>query len=216
MSKHPKLIVRPDGTYRLDDVRLSYPHLFRPYAGKPKPGDAQQQQKKYKATLLIPLSSHKEEIIEIRRQAILLAREKLAPKGVDLSKWKPADDKLCIRNGSGTGQAEQEGHWILSASESTRPATLGAKNEPVAEEDGVLYAGCYVSVNFRLWAMNNDFGKRINANLLAVKFMRKGDPLATNGPRPDVSDVFSGMESEEDDGLGGGDGLGGDDFDDGL
>jgi len=210
-TNHPKLLIREDGTFRLDDVRLSYPHLFKAWAGESSE-EGKVQQKKFSASLLIPLTSHKNEIIAIRKQALILAREEFMPKGADANKWQFPADKLCIRNGNGTGKAEQEGHWFLKASELTRPATVGARNEPVAEEDGVFFAGCFVSVNFRLWAQNNKFGKRINANLLAVKFMRKGDPLAESGPRPDVSDVFGGME-EEDDGFGG-DGLGGDD--DGL
>jgi len=36
------------------------------------------------------------------------------------------------------------------------------------------YSGCYVNVSMDVWAQANDFGKRINAKLLAIQFEADG------------------------------------------
>jgi len=43
------------------------------------------------------------------------------------------------------------------------------------EENGKPYAGCYVNMSIRLWAQDNQFGKRVNAQLRAVQFVKDGE-----------------------------------------
>lgn len=201
----PNLIQREDGTFRLDNVRISYPYIFSPDPGKPDKKTGKLPAPKYRADFLLPLASHKADIVAIRAAAIALSKESF--KGQVVSA-----ERLCVRNVSQSGKPEQDGCWLLRASEKKRPAVVGKGNVPLAEEDGVLFPGCYVSLNFRLWAQDHDDGgKRINANLLAVRWMsnpKPGDvPIeAGGGVRPEVSDVFAGFEDEEggglDDGLG--------------
>ena len=70
------------------------------------------------------------------------------------------------------------------------------KSVPLTEDDNKLYPGCYVNVVITLWAQNNKFGKRINANLLAVQFVKDGNPFGE--ARVDVGSIFDDIEDDSD------------------
>jgi hypothetical protein len=59
---------------------------------------------------------------------------------------------------------------------------------PLAESDNRPYSGCYVNCIIELWAQNNAYGKRINANLLAVQFYKDGQPFGDAGANASVND----------------------------
>jgi hypothetical protein len=114
----------------------------------------------------------------------------------------PKNVKLCLRDGAEKDEIDGYGEEIkfISASCSKRPPVVGRDLTPLAEEDGILYAGCYVNVSFRLWAQDNQFGKRVNAQLRAVQFVRDGDAF---GEKPVVAEEeFSALTDEEADMLG--------------
>jgi hypothetical protein len=52
---------------------------------------------------------------------------------------------------------------------------IGRKMEAIGPDDGIVYAGCYVNATIRLWGQDNQYGKRINAQLRAIQFVKKGD-----------------------------------------
>ncbi len=41
--------------------------------------------------------------------------------------------------------------------------------------DGKPYAGCYVNASIDIWAQDSQYGKRVNAGLRGVQFIRDGD-----------------------------------------
>jgi len=47
-----------------------------------------------------------------------------------------------------------------------------------------------------LWAQNNQYGKRINAQLDGVQFVRDGDPFGDGAVGVDAFDVF-GVDDED-------------------
>lgn len=202
MAKEPQLIFRDDGTIRIDHVRLSYPHLFTAWGDGGLDDQGKPKKKKFSMKGLIDVKTRRPQIVQLRNHIIKFAAD--SDKGIKL----PAD-RLCLKDGSGSGKPEQEGHWILSASEDTRPQVVDRKGNPVAEEDGIVYGGCYVNVLIRLWYQSNKFGKRVNANLLTVQFNEDGEAFSESGPRPDAKDVFD--ADEEEGGLDGG-GLDDDDI----
>lgn len=183
-TKHVK--VMETGEIRIEKVRLSYPHLFRPGTFANAGPDAKP---KFSAAFLMPLATHKADIEFLRKMIKALAQTEL--------KGQIPSDKLCLRNGSGSGKPEQEGHWVFRASESKRPAVVGKDRAPVTEEDGTVYGGCYVNAVIRLWAQSNQFGKRINANLLSVQFAGDGEAFQQGGTRSAAEDVFEEFETEE-------------------
>lgn len=188
-----KIKFRDDGTILIQDVRLSYPHLFTPYQhkGEGKP--------KFSARFILSNDTHSEEIKALKNHLHKMMLEAFKGK-IPLS-------NLFFRNGDDTGKDEFENTWYVQASEKPdrRPTVIDCNRKPLVEADGKPYAGCYVDALIRPWIQNSaEWGKRINANLLAVQFRRDGEAFADNA-RPDVNDVF--------DDLGGG--SSGGDFEDG-
>lgn len=149
---------------KLSNVRLSFPSLFRKavFSG---------EETKFEATFLIDKSSQADKIAEI--DAAIKALVKDALKGAKL----PAD-KICLRDGDDVDYAGYANHMSIKASTSKRPMVLDRDRSPLAEDDNRLYAGCHVNAIIELWAQNNQWGKRINANLLGVQFFKDGEPFS--------------------------------------
>lgn len=149
---------------KLSNVRLSFPSLFRKavFSG---------EETKFEATFLIDKSSQADKIAEI--DAAIKALVKGALKGAKL----PAD-KICLRDGDDVDYAGYANHMSIKASTSKRPMVLDRDRSPLAEDDNRIYAGCHVNAILELWAQNNQWGKRINANLLGVQFFKDGEPFS--------------------------------------
>lgn len=196
--------VLENGDILVKNVILSYPHLFTPYG---KGTDT----KKYSAKFLMPKSTHKPDIVQLNQ---LIA-------GIAMARWK---QKLPMANlflKDGTLVAKNDGdenYFILAASELTRPAVINGDKSPIAasEADDKMYPGAIVNVLIRPWEQDNEWGKKVNANLLAVQYVRKGERLAAarTVDTDAVFDEISGFDDEDDTGLddgfgGGDDGFGG-------
>lgn len=151
-------------TVRLRNVRLSFPCLFEPRAmegGTPK----------FSAAFLL---RKKEDAAQIKaiRDAIE-THFKSKNKGAKL----PAA-KVCLRDGS---EKEFDGYgddiMYVSASSAKRPLVVDIDNSALSAPDGKPYAGCYVNANIDVWWQDNKYGKRVNASLRAVQFVRDGEPF---------------------------------------
>ncbi|MES3001354.1 MAG: ssDNA-binding protein [Pseudomonadota bacterium] len=182
-----QIVFRPDDTILIKNVRLSYEHVFKPWSMNP--GEKQ----KYSGKFLMPKTTHKAEIQALGSHLMKMCQEKFKSK-------LPAD-KLFLRDGDASGKPEQEGHFIVSASEDKKPNVINRDKTPLAEEDDVVYSGCYVHVLIRPWSQANSFGKRINANLLAVQFAKDGERFS-GVSRPDVDQVFDDESGALDDATG--------------
>lgn len=168
---------------KLSNVRLSFPSLFRKavFSG---------EETKYEATFLIDKSTQADKIAEI--DAAIKALVKDALKGAKL----PAD-KVCLRDGDDVDYAGYANHMSIKASTPKRPMVLDRDRSPLAEDDNRLYAGCYVNAIIELWAQNNQWGKRINANLLGVQFFKDGEPFS-DGVTATANDFEAFDATEED------------------
>ena len=69
---------------------------------------------------------------------------------------------------------------------------------PLTEDDNVIYGGCYVNAIIELWAQDNNYGKRINANLLGVQFHKDGEPFGGGGVSVKADD-FDDVSGDDDD-----------------
>jgi hypothetical protein len=113
-------------------------------------------------------------------------------------KQMKASDKLALHDGDTKSQYDGfEGNLFISARSKTRPLTIGRTKEVLTEEDGVLYSGCYANVSIELWAQDNNYGKRINAQLGGIQFAKDGDAFAGGGSAADESD-FDALEDGAD------------------
>lgn len=170
---------------KLQNVRLSFPSLFRKAVFNG-------EETKYEATLLINKETHADLIKQIG-DAI---KEKIK---VDLKGAKLPTDKICMKDGDNIEYDGYAGHWSIKASNNKRPLVIDTDKAPLTEDDEKLYAGCYVNAVIELWAQNNSWGKRINANLLGVQFFKDGEPFGdTVSASVDDFDAFGDDDEGED------------------
>ena len=163
-------------TIKMANVRLSFPSLFNTatFGG--------QSTGKYEATFILDKKEHSATIKEI--QSLIETMSKTELKG------KVPSDKICLKDGDETERAEFAGKYTLKASTKKRPLVINRDKTPIAEADNVIYAGCFVNGIISLWAQDNQFGKRINAQLDGVQFVRDGDPFSDNSVSVDAFDAF--------------------------
>jgi len=166
-------------TIKIPNARLSFPSLFQKANFN---GDVT----KYEATVLFPKSDTK------TYDAVMSAIEECKKA----NKLKVGADKLFIKDGDDSEYDGYEGHWAIKASNNKRPTVINRDKTPLVEEDEVMYAGCYVNAIIEPWGQNNSWGKRINANLLGVQFVKDGEPFSDGGKTADVDD-FEDIEDEE-------------------
>ena len=168
---------------KLQGVRLSFPSLFRKAV-------FQGEETKYEATLLLDKEKHADTIAEIN-EAI--------KKGIadNFKGAKIPADKICFKDGDTIDYDGYAGCMSIKAANNKRPMVIDRDKSPLTEDDNKIYAGCYVNAVIELWFQNNGFGKRVNANLLGVQFLKDGEPFGDNsGASADDFDAF-GDDDEE-------------------
>lgn len=168
---------------KLNNVRLSFPSLFRK-------AQFQGEETKYEATFMLDKTEHADKIKEIEKAIAASIKENL--KGAKLP-----SDKICLKDGDESGRDEYEGHYTIKAANNKRPKVIDRDKSPLTEDDDKPYSGCYVNAVIELWAQNNGYGKRINANLLGVQFYKDGEPFESGAVADD--DDFDEFELADDD-----------------
>lgn len=176
----------------LSNVRLSFPHLFTPQSG------TDGGEPKYNATFIVDPNSPS--AAALAKAVEQVAKEKWADKAAGVMAQLRKGDKVCYResekcNQSGDVYAGFEGmHWV-SASDKTRPTVIDRDKSPLTSADGKPYGGCYVNAIIEVWAQDNAYGKRVNASLKGVQFVKHGD--AFSGGAPASADDFDVVDEPE-------------------
>lgn len=172
----------------LTGVRLAFPVLEEPeqFQGQGKP--------RYSATLLMERDSANHKAILAAMEAA--ANEKWPGKGPAAVKGLFASGKTALVDGNTKEQYDGfEDKMALGAhSQASAPPRLldGQKNE-LPRNTGVIYPGCYVNASVEIWAQDNQYGKRLNAQLRGVQFAAAGDSFAAGtAASPDEFDVVEG------------------------
>lgn len=169
----------PDGsvTVRLRNVRLSFPALFEPRAFD---GDGDGDKKKdasYQATFLMakPGKDPKDDNAKLVLEAVALV-VKAGLKGKH-----PGKEKVCIRSGEEKGERGIDGYHAdmcyVSSNSRKKVPVVDRDLTPLSDGDGKPYAGCFVNATIRLWAQDNKYGRRVNAQLRAIQFWGDGEPF---------------------------------------
>ena len=166
----------------LKNVRLSFPSLFKTeqYAGE--------DTEKYAATFLIPKSDTKTvtAIEQACKQALVEKYgEGKVPKGF----------KMPLVDGDEKEYQGYADHVCIKASTKKRPTLVNRDKTPIVEEDGILYAGCYVNVSIDLWVMDNSYGKKVLASLNAIQFVKDGEAFGT---KSEGADCFESLDDDDD------------------
>lgn len=161
-------------TVRLRDVRLSFPALFTPrsFDEKSEPG--------FQATFLFPKGDENQKLMEQGINHVI----KTAFKG-----RHPGADRVCMRDGAVKADRGIDGYsdeiMFVSSNSKKRVPVVDRDLFPVEDVDNKVYAGCYVNATVRLWAQDNKFGRRVNAQLRAVQYHRDGEPFGDSGANPE-------------------------------
>ena len=208
------------GKVTLLNVRLSFANLYEPNKQKQDDGSVKEN---WKANFLIPKeeAAKMEGVFKGKKMPILKAikaagdEAKAKKWGDDEKKWpKLKAEKKCFRDGDEENWDGYAGQHYISANAvlADRPTVItnrkDANGKWIEAEPGgknAPYAGCYVNAVLVLWVQDNEHGKRLNAQVKAVQFLKDGE--AFGGTSIDVDEEF------EDD-MVGSEGSIGDDFSD--
>lgn len=173
---------------QLRNVRLAFPDLWeaRTFNGEGA--------EKYGATFL--LAKDHPQIAELEAAFEAVAAERWEKKSTAVLKALRAADNVCLHDGDAKADlAGYAGNYYLSARSSARPLVIDRDRSPLTKSDGKPYGGCYVNAILDIWPQDNGFGKRINAGLAGVQFVRDGEAFA--GGVAASPDDFDDVEEDE-------------------
>lgn len=159
---------------KLNNVRLAFPALFEAKTVNGEGAPA------FSASFL--LTPDHPAIPELREAFEKMGQAKWGAKWPTVKKTIEAKDAFALHNGDSKAEYEgYEGNFFISARNKTRPVVIDRDKTPLVEADGKPYAGCYVNASIELWAQDNNYGKRINASLRGVQFLKDGEAFAGGG-----------------------------------
>lgn len=177
-------------TIQIANVRASWPNLFRARAME------EGQTPKFSIVSILDKKKHAKDIEALKAAMKAVAEEKWGKGKV------PSSVKYCLRDGSDKADVDGYGPDVMffSAANDKKPMVVDANNATLDEQDGKIYAGCYVDVSVRLWAQDNKYGKRVNAQLRAVRFRKDGEAFGDAGAK-DANAEFGNLPPAESEGL---------------
>ena len=173
----------------LKNVRMAFPEIWEPKAfSASDKGDPACSAK-------FIIDKNDPQLALIKETLKKVAIEKWADKAKDMLGVLQAKGDIFFHDGATMAEYDGfAGNFYVGARNKARPKVVAKQRfqgKPVelnangdAFVDGVKvnvpfkvtapYSGCYVNVSMDVWAQANDFGKRINAKLLAIQFEADG------------------------------------------
>jgi len=168
------------GALRIDNVRVAFLHIF-----KPKANDKGEE--KYAATMLIAKDHPDYDLIV--SGILAKAKEKWKDQTAAVMKAMKLSDKICIHDGDSKPKyPEYAGLMYINAYNDIKPTAYGKDGRVLETYDGTLYSGCYANVIIDLWAQDNEYGQRVNAELMGIQFHADGENLGGGGKAASASD----------------------------
>lgn len=189
-----------EGVVVLEMVRLSFPKLWTAESATPD------SPPKFGAAFLMdPTTETGKKNIKKIEAAIKAAATKTWAEKADKVRKALDSDRSGLRdgdtatNGEGDVYSGYEDMQFISASNRKRPQVLNRDKSPLAEEDNVVYGGCYVDAVVSIWATADKKlgGNGIFCTLELVRFRKDGEPF---GAAPiDADDYLDDLDDDEDD-----------------
>jgi len=181
-----------DNQIKLTNVRLSFPDLFKAKAV------TEGAEPKFGAHFLLEKKEDAEQIKTLKTEIWALAKGKWQDKAKEMI--QKGKIHVCLHEGS---EKEYDGYtennMYVSTSSTKRPLVIDRDKGVLTESDRRPYAGSYVNAIIRLWCQDNQFGKRVNAELLGVQFSKDGESF---GAAPLDPDAFEALEEPKGGGKG--------------
>lgn len=161
----------------LEDVRLSYPRLWKAERFQNKPD----QKAMFSAAFIIDPVKQK----RLHNQILDAIEDVQIAR--DWDKDECRGDKICYANGNRKAKKRDEykDMYVLAAKNERRPKVVDRMNVPLQEEDGVIYAGCRVDAIVRIYSLDNSFGRRVNCSLEVVRFRKDDEAFGAEPADPD-------------------------------
>ena len=185
---------KPIGRILLKNVRLAFPNLFEAttVAGEGKP--------RYSATLV--MTPDHPQLVEIQQAQQAVAQAKWGAKAAAIAKGLEKQDKLALHDGDTKVKYDGfAGNFFISAAaqENAAPTVVDSDKSPLSARSGRPYAGCFVNASIELWAQDNNYGQRVNAQLRGIQFYRDGDSFSAGRPADsdEFEDVAEGASAED-------------------
>lgn len=142
-------------------------------------------------TWLLDPKTHAKTIEELEAAFEAIAKEKWGAKAPAVLKELKTKDRLALHDGDTKSSYDGfEGQFFVTTRSKVRPTVIDRDRTPLTAADGKPYSGCYCNVIIELWAQDNQYGKRINAQLKGVQFVRDGDSFGGGGA-PAAADDFA-------------------------
>ncbi len=171
---------------KLKRVRMSFPRLYKPRAFR------EDQEPRFEGTFLLDPSDkmhakHIEEIAEVGEAIALEVWPKAIPKSLVPCYGLSDEANPPLEYDGYTGM-----YFVRTSANLKNPPRMfdQGRNELLIDpqtgaEPRIPYAGCYVNATITLWVMNNQFGKRINANMRLVQFVADGEAFGAKPADPE-------------------------------
>ena len=167
------------------EVRLSYAHLFKPYAMQPG------QEEKFSTTILLPKS---DTATKARIDAAIEAAKQKGAAG----NWNGVIPPVVpdpIWDGDGVKQDGTEfgpaakGHWVFTArsNKDRAPEVVDRNGNPIINQSEI-YSGVYGRVNVEFYPYNFQGKKGVGCSLGPVQKLRDGEALG--GAAPSAAAAF--------------------------
>lgn len=159
----------------LQNVRLSYVYAFKKYVNEDgKEGT-------YCAhAIFAPDHPQIAALKELQRKAAI------DEYGVDaeaILTQLSAQDRLLLHRGdvSKPGKDGYAGKLFVSCNSNVRPTVVDENRRPLTAADDKIYSGAWANVMINVWAQNNKWGKRVNAGLMGIQFVKHDERLGGGG-----------------------------------
>lgn len=166
---------------KIPEARIAFAQLF---TAKQVNGEGEPA---YSASLIIPKTALIIKVINATMDAV--AKEKWADKAPAVMKLLRQSDKVFLHDGDLKPDYEGfPGNFFISARNKSRPVVKDRNATPLTAADGKPYSGCFVGAILDIWCQENKYGRRVNATLQGVQFVRDGD--AFSGAPPLAEDAF--------------------------
>lgn len=184
------------GRVHLENVRLMFAQgVFQP-KGVVDPATGRTSTPAYSCSFVFPRDHKCVPLIGKAMQEA--ASAKFGPQAQQTLQALIAGARVCLRDGNSKPDlAGYPGNLFVSARSATPPKFFNHVPLEItlaeAQASGLFYSGVYVSASIAIWAQANQHGKRINAQLLALQSLGRGERVA-GGAAPATAEEFGSVE----------------------
>jgi len=180
----------------LENVRLAFSHPGLFVASKVNgEGEA-----KFSCSLILTPGHKAIKLVEAT--ALAVAREKWGAKAEQMIAAMKAQDKHPLHNGDTKSSYDGfPGNFFVSCRSVKKPLVIDRDRTPLDMSSPRLYSGAMVNAIIDLWPQDNNYGKRVNAQVMGVQFYADNDSFGGGGQiasQDDFADLGVGEEVTED------------------